>query len=86
MGGDMMWIVLTKLNGDALLVPSDKLTHMIGRKEGGSSLYLASMDGREEGRQRTLSVQESLSEIEKLLMQEEAEPAIVKAPKRGRRG
>jgi len=79
----MMWIVLTKLDGDPLAVSSDQLTHIIGRSGGGSSLYLSFMGSGEDGRQRVLGVKEDLPEIEARLGL--TEPADVETPKKGPR-
>ena len=65
--GDM-WTKLTRHDGDAVLVNVDRLTHVVPRTGGGSSLFFArGVDQKSDATQVVLATRETVVEINDLI-------------------
>ncbi|PSJ64406.1 hypothetical protein [Kumtagia ephedrae] len=60
-----MWIKLTSVRDETVLLAVDKVTHVTARESGGSSVYL--LGDTVDGRPRVLGVKETLDQLAALL-------------------
>jgi hypothetical protein len=60
-----MWIRLTKIDFESVMVNFDRLTHVSSRTGGGSSLYfdMEIVDKNGDSKQRVLAVKETVAEV-----------------------
>ncbi|WP_442583055.1 hypothetical protein ACSBOB_14310 [Mesorhizobium sp. ASY16-5R] len=71
-----MWIKLTRNDLEPVLVDADRLTHIVPRTGGGSTLYFAE-DGEKkaDAKPKALAVRDTVPEIYNLLKAAEGTPA-----------